>query len=58
MEYQQIAAGCFFSVFSTDACFFVVRVFWNGAGRGELVFVFGTLLGPEATGLVVGVRGL
>jgi hypothetical protein len=50
VEYQQIAAGLFFPVFSTDALW----VFWNGAGGGGLVFVFGTLLGPEATGPVVG----
>jgi hypothetical protein len=50
VEYQQIAAGLFFPVFSTDALW----VFWNGAGGDGLVFVFGTLLGPEATGPVVG----
>jgi hypothetical protein len=36
----------------------VAGVFWNGAGGGWLVFVFGTLLGPEATGPWRGVRGL
>ena len=34
------------------------RVSWNGAGGGKPVFVFGTLLGPEATGPWRGVRGL
>jgi hypothetical protein len=61
VEYQQIAAGWFFPVSSTDVfCHaFVWRgVFWNGAGGGWLVFVFGTLLGPEATGPWRGVRGL
>lgn len=52
MEYQQIAAGCFCSVLSTDVLvpFLWVGVSWKGAGRGGPVFVFGTLLGPEATG--------
>src|SRR6478735_3816475 len=48
VEYQQIAAVVL-------SCPFLVRTllwwwFWNG-GRGDVVvFVFGTLLGPEATG--------
>lgn len=48
MEYQQIAAVVL-------SCPSLVRTlpwwwFWNG-GRGDVVvFVFGTLLGPEATG--------
>jgi hypothetical protein len=53
VEYQQIAAGVFSFVSSTVvpfprfACW---GVSWNGVGGGVLVFVFGTLLGPEATG--------
>lgn len=50
MEYQQIAAGGFFSALSTDVLPFAGGVFWNGAGRGSRFSVFGTLLGPEATG--------
>ena len=54
MEYQQIAAGWFFPVPGTDAfeCLGTVRV------GGSRFFVFGTLLGPEATGPWRGVRGL
>ncbi len=51
MEYQQIAAGWFVSCPSTDALLFWWGVLWKGLRRGrKLVFVFGTLLGPEATG--------
>jgi hypothetical protein len=52
VEYQQIGAWWHSSVVSTDACFFL----WGGAGVQESVpvcgcwVVFGTLLGPEATG--------
>lgn len=46
VEYQQIAAAGFFPVPSTDALW----VSWNGAGTGKGGLVFGTLLGPEATG--------
>lgn len=52
MEYQRIGAWWLSPVVSTDACFF----FWGGAGVQESVpvggcwVVFGTLLGPEATG--------
>ena len=37
-------------VFSTPSTDVLSRVFWNGAGAGPGGFVFGTLLGPEATG--------
>lgn len=46
MEYQQIAAAGFFPAPSTDALW----VSWNGAGEWMRGLVFGTLLGPEATG--------
>lgn len=51
MEYQQIGAWWHGPVVSTDALlpFEEVRVFRNAAGAGCWV-VFGTLLGPEATG--------
>ena len=59
MEYQQIAAGWFLSrvqygcpVIFVVGCCGTVRV------GGCPVFVFGTLLGPEATGPSGGVRGL
>ena len=45
MEYQQIAAACSFSLFSTDALGCPGTAGW---GMGGLVF--GTLLGPETTG--------
>lgn len=48
MEYQQIAAACFFFLPSTDGVFGFLS--WNGAGAGVGGLVFGTLLGPEATG--------
>jgi hypothetical protein len=35
---------------STVSLLFGVAGAWNGAGREDAVFVFGTLLGPEATG--------
>ena len=47
MEYQRIAAAGFFFLSSTDP---LLRGFWNGAGVGSGGLVFGTLLGPEATG--------
>lgn len=47
MEYQQIAAACSSSLPSTDP---LLRGSWNGAGSGVGGLVFGTLLGPEATG--------
>ena len=50
MEYQQIAAGGFFPAPSTDACSFWFGCFGTVRGGGGPVFVFGTLLGPEATG--------
>ena len=41
-------SGCLVSSLpSTDA---LLRVFWNGGVRGLGGLVFGTLLGPEATG--------
>lgn len=46
MEYQRIAAAGFVPLSSTDAFW----VSWNGAGDRSRGFVFGTLLGPEATG--------
>ena len=48
MEYQQVAAACFFFLPSTDGVFGLLS--WNGAGVGVGGLVFGTLLGPEATG--------
>ena len=48
VEYQRIAAACFFFLPSTDGVFGFLS--WNGAGVGVGGFVFGTLLGPEATG--------
>jgi len=51
VEYQRIAAAGFFFLPSTDAVVpFGGLVSWNGAGMGAGGFVFGTLLGPEATG--------
>jgi hypothetical protein len=47
VEYQQIAAA-WSSPLPVRMSF--LRVFWNGAGAGPGGFVFGTLLGPEATG--------
>lgn len=47
MEYQQIAAAGSSPAPSTDA---LLRVSWNGAGGVISGLVFGTLLGPEATG--------
>jgi hypothetical protein len=47
VEYQQIAAVAFPAAPSTDALSRVVLERWRG-GQGGLVF--GTLLGPEATG--------
>lgn len=49
MEYQRIAAAGFFLVLSTDSCSLGCG-FWKGAGDVAGGFVFGTLLGPEATG--------
>jgi hypothetical protein len=46
VEYQQIAAAGFLFLPSTDP---LLRVSWNGGG-GACGLVFGTLLGPEATG--------
>jgi hypothetical protein len=51
VEYQRIAAAGFFFLPSTDSGVpFGGPVSWNGAGMGAGGFVFGTLLGPEATG--------
>jgi hypothetical protein len=47
VEYQQIAAAGSSPAPSTDA---LLRVSWNGAGGVISGLVFGTLLGPEATG--------
>ena len=51
MEYQQIAVAWIFSWPSTDALGVLER---SGGLMGGLVF--GTLLGPEATGLWTGSR--
>ena len=51
MEYQQIAVAWIFSWPSTDALCVLER---SGGLMGGLVF--GTLLGPEATGLWTGPR--
>jgi hypothetical protein len=48
VEYQQIAAVWFSSAPSTDP--FLVKVVLDRCGRGLCGLVFGTLLGPEATG--------
>ena len=50
MEYQQIAAGWFVLCSEYGRPPFVGGVVERGAVRVWLVFVFGTLLGPEATG--------
>ena len=47
MEYQQIAAAAFFAAPSTDP---LLRVVLERCGGGDGGLVFGTLLGPEATG--------
>jgi hypothetical protein len=58
VEYQQIAAGWFVSCPEYGCPFSFGGGCWGkGCGADELVFVFGTLLGPEATGPGV-VRGL
>jgi hypothetical protein len=51
VEYQRIGAWWHGLFVSTDALFFLweERVSWNADGSGCWV-VFGTLLGPEATG--------
>ena len=50
VEYQRIAAAWFSSWFSTVGVPLGV-LSWNGGGGGSRGLVFGTLLGPEATGL-------
>ena len=49
MEYQRIAAACLSLVFSTDGVPFGGLVL-ERCGWGMCGLVFGTLLGPEATG--------
>jgi hypothetical protein len=51
VEYQRIAAACLSLVFSTDGSPFGGLVL-ERCGWGMRGLVFGTLLGPEATGPV------